>query len=337
MTLTQLMYIVAVNKYRHFGTAAEKSFVTQPTLSMQVQKLEDELGVKLFDRSKSPVVPTPIGIDIIRKAEQILAGEKEIEDMARSGGELIQGTYRVGVVSTVAPYLLPLFLKSFLTSYPGVSLNFEEGLTRDIVQGIADDRLDAGIIASPPDQPQIFEKDLFYEPFVGYVGREHPLAKLKQIQIKEMNPDELLLLKEGHCFRDQAQKVCALVTRESQGPIQFSSGNLETLKRLVEEDYGITLLPWLAVQHPKQALGNRRRDTGDRTTDTDVQRTKDRDQIHQETAHVIPFAEPEPCRKVRLIYSRKYLENTLISALEAVILQHLPDELRHSQKRLIIE
>lgn len=223
MTLSQLMYIVAVNKYRHFGTAAEKSFVTQPTLSMQVQKLEDELGVKLFDRSKSPVVPTPIGIDIIKKAEQILAGEKEIEDMARSGGELIQGTYRVGVVSTVAPYLLPLFWKSFLTSYPGVSLIFEEGLTRDIVQGIADDRLDAGIIASPPDQPQIFEKDLFYEPFVGYVGCEHP------------------------------------------------------------------------------------------------------------------FAEPEPCRKVRLIYSRKYLENTLISTLEAVILQHLPDELRHSQKRLIIK
>lgn len=185
MTLTQLMYIVAVNKYRHFGTAAEKSFVTQPTLSMQVQKLEDELGLKIFDRSKSPVVPTPIGIEIIRKAEQILAGEKEIEDIARSSGEHLQGTYRIGIVSTVAPYLLPLFLKSFLISNPGVSLIFKEGLTRELVQGIADDRLDAGIIASPPDLPQILEK------------------------------------------------VCAMESRESQGPIQFSSGNLETLKQLV--------------------------------------------------------------------------------------------------------
>ena len=314
MTLTQLMYIVAVNKYRHFGTAAEKSFVTQPTLSMQVQKLEDELGLKIFDRSKSPVVPTPIGIEIIRKAEQILAGEKEIEDIARSSGEHLQGTYRIGIVSTVAPYLLPLFLKSFLTSHPGVSLIFEEGLTRELVQGIADDRLDAGIIASPPDLPQIFEKELFYEPFVGYIGKHYPLFDHERIQIRELNPDDLLLLKEGHCFRDQAEKVCAMVSRETQGPIQFSSGNLETLKRLVEEEYGITLLPWLSV-HGKSA------------------------QPSEETpsARVIPFNEPEPCRKVRLIYSRKHLENTLIQALQEAILGQLPEALLHSQKRLVIE
>jgi len=308
------MYIVAVNKYRHFGTAAEKSFVTQPTLSMQVQKLEDELGLKIFDRSKSPVVPTPIGTEIIRKAEQILAGEKEIEDIARSSGEHLQGTYRIGIVSTVAPYLLPLFLKSFLTSHPGVSLIFEEGLTRELVQGIADDRLDAGIIASPTDLPHIFEKELFYEPFVGYIGKHHSLYDHEQIQIGEMNPDDLLLLKEGHCFRDQAEKVCAMVSRDTQGPIQFSSGNLETLKRMVEQEYGITLLPWLAVH------------------DTASQPVEE-----NSSARVIPFNEPEPCRNVRLIYSRKHLENTLIQTLSEIIINQLPEELLHSQKRLVID
>ena len=167
MTLTQLSYIVAVDKYRHFATAAEKSFVTQPTLSMQIHKLEDELGITIFDRSKSPVIPTEIGEKIIEQAQTILKESKQLSDIANFKENELKGTFKVGIIPTVAPYLVPLFLRSFLKKYPQVNLVFEELLTQEVIEKLGNDQLDAGIIATPTDQSFIYTEDLFVEPFLG--------------------------------------------------------------------------------------------------------------------------------------------------------------------------
>lgn len=312
MTLTQLSYIVAVDRYRHFATAARKSFITQPTLSMQIHKLEEELGQKIFDRSKTPVVPTLFGAKIIEQAKRMLSDAKAIEDLARAQDHSLKGTFKIGIVSTVAPYLLPRFLHPMIEKYPETKLVLEEGLTRDLVEAVSDDRLDAALIASPPDQPNILEEELYFEPFVSYVPSDHVIADQKSIDIDQINPEELLLLNEGHCFRDQAEKLCSRIRNSVPNRIQFSSGNLETLRRLVEQGCGVTLLPYLAVDEDAVFTNGRK-------------------------ARVIPFKEPQPSRRIRLVYSREYLKHTLIRALKKQILTHLPEVLTEGHSKKIIE
>ncbi|MGF1669086.1 MAG: hydrogen peroxide-inducible genes activator [Balneolaceae bacterium] len=310
MTLTQLSYIVAVEKYRHFATAAEKSFVTQPTLSMQIHKLEDELGVKLFDRSKSPVVPTAIGEQIVAQAKVILRGAKQIEDMAKFDDNRIRGLFRVGVIPTVAPYLVPMFLHAFMQEHPLVELVFEEALTKDIINGLSDDLIDVGIIATPVEQKQIYTEDLFTEPFIGYLSKSHPLKNKTKLAIGDLNHSNLWLLNEGHCFRDQAVKICKEAENSPKSNIRFESGNLETLKRLVETNFGMTLLPWLAIQNMP---------------------------ANTSEALLVEFEEPIPSRKVRLAYSRKHLKKNLIEALLAIITSSIPEILLQPDRKMVIE
>ncbi|MDX1639595.1 MAG: LysR substrate-binding domain-containing protein, partial [Balneolaceae bacterium] len=215
MTLTQLSYIVAVDRYRHFATAAEKSYVTQPTLSMQIHKLEEELGVTIFDRSKSPVVPTEIGERIIEQAKELLKQSKHIEDLAMLKDEELRGEFRIGIIPTVAPYLLPLFLKSFTRKYPKVRLIFEEMMTNELLELLEQDQLDVGIIATPTEQSVIHEVDLYYEPFVGYVSGSHPLHERDTLNVDDLDASNLWLLNEGHCFRDQTIKLCKKQRREA--------------------------------------------------------------------------------------------------------------------------
>ncbi len=312
MTLTQLSYVVAVDRYRHFATAAEKSFVTQPTLSMQIHKLEDELGVTIFDRSKSPVIPTEIGEKIIKEAKEILKQSKHIEDLATISDDELRGTFRVGIIPTVAPNLLPLFLHSFLEKYPKVKLIFEEIITGDLLKLLENDHLDVGIIATPVEQGHIFEEELYYEPFIGYVSENHPLAEKERITVEDLDIDNLWLLNEGHCFRDQTVQLCRKQRKEQldNSNIEFESGNLETLKQLVEQDFGMTLLPYLA----KNQL--------------DEQCSK---------AHLRFFDSPVPKRKIRLIYGREYLKKNLIQAFKNEILDSLPEELKKSEEGILVE
>src|SRR5699024_6267081 len=167
MTLTQLSYIIAVDRYRHFATAAEKSYVTQPTLSMQIHKLEDELGDTIFDRSKSPVIPTEIGEKIIAQAQKILKQSKHIEDLTAMSDDELRGTFRIGIMPTVAPNLLPLFLRDFRLHHPEVQLIVAEVVTDELLDLLDDDCLNIGIIATPVERGHIFEEDLYYEPFIG--------------------------------------------------------------------------------------------------------------------------------------------------------------------------
>lgn len=312
MTLTQLSYVVAVDRYRHFATAAEKSYVTQPTLSMQIHKLEDELGITIFDRSKSPVVPTEIGEKIIKEAKEILKQSKHIEDIAHLAEDELQGTFRVGIIPTVAPYLLPLFLRSFTEKYPNVKLIFEEIVTNELLSLLDQDHLDVGIIATPVEQGNIFEEDLYYEPFMGYVSKKHELAKKETLSVDDLEITNLWLLNEGHCFRDQTVKLCKKQRKDimDNSMIEFESGNLETLKQLVEQDFGMTLLPYLA-----------------------------KNQIDEQCAkaHLRYFDDPVPRRKIRIIYGREYLKKNIIEAFKKEILETIPEELKKSEEGLLVE
>lgn len=310
MTLTQLSYIVAVDKHRHFATAAQKIYITQPTLSMQIQKLEDELGILIFDRSKTPVVPTAIGEEIINQAKLILSGAKHIEDMVAVKGDTIKGTFRVGIIPTIAPYLVPLFLKDFVDKYPGVELVFEEALTAEVLKGLNEDYFDVGIIATPTEQ-YIFEEELFLEPFLAYVSANHELAKKDKVCIDDLYKEDLWLLNEGHCFRDQTMKICKKNNeKRNKAPIIFESGNLETLKRLVEQDFGITLMPYLAMNDYDTSCAN---------------------------GIVKEFEDPIPSRKIRLVYSREFLKKNLIEAFANVIRDSIPKLLKNQQEAMLVE
>src|SRR5699024_806135 len=298
MTLTQLSYIVAVDRYRHFATAAEEVYVTQPTLSMQIHKLEDELGVTIFDRSKSPVVPTEAGKKIIAEAKKILKQSKHIEDIASFSDSELRGTFRVGVIPTVAPYLLPLFLRPFTKKYPNVQLVFEEAITEELLSQLEDDLIDAAIIATPTEQGYIFERELYSEPFIGYLAENHNLATKDKLTIEDLEIEDLWLLNEGHCVRDQTVQLCKKQNKKRTNKhIEFSSGNLETVKQLVDENFGMTLLPYLAVKQLKKKCIK---------------------------AHVRYFKEPAPRRKVRLIYGRKYLKQHIIKAFIETIARVIP-------------
>ncbi len=310
MTLTQLSYIVAVDKYRHFATAAEKSFVTQPTLSMQIQKMEDEMGVTIFDRSKTPVIPTEIGEKIIAQAQIILKESKQLTDIVNFKESELKGTFRVGIIPTIAPYLVPLFLRSFIKKHPSVELIFEELMTHDVIDKLGNDQLDAAIIATPVEQSYIYVEDLFVEPLVGYLSHSHPLAEKKKLSVDDLDRSNIWLLNEGHCFRDQAVKLCKDEEKISQTAIEFKSGNLETLKKLVEQNFGMTLLPWTAVQEHDNGCVN---------------------------AIIKEFEDPVPSRKVRLIYGRKHLKQTIIREFRESICNSLPVTLKSKEKRVLIE
>ena len=312
MTLTQLSYIVAVDRHRHFATAAEKSYVTQPTLSMQIHKLEDELGVTIFDRSKSPVVPTEIGEKIIEQAKKILKESKHIEDLATIVDDEVRGTIRIGIIPTVAPYLLPLFLRSFTEKYPDVKLIFEEEITENLLELLEQDLLDVGIIATPAEQGNIFEEELYYEPFVGYVSQQHPLAEKDTLILDDLDEANIWLLNEGHCFRDQTMKLCRKKRREKARSLQieFESGNLETLKQLVEQEFGMTLLPYLAVNQLSERCIK---------------------------SYIKYFEDPIPHRKVRIAYSRQYLKRQVIESFTEEIRANIPESLTDYDSGLVVE
>lgn len=310
MTLTQLSYIVAVDKYRHFATAAEKSYVTQPTLSMQIHKLEDELEVTIFDRSKSPVIPTEVGEKIIEQAKTILKESKQLSDIANFKETELRGTFKVGIIPTIAPYLVPLFLRSFVQKYPLVDLVFEELLTSELIENLGNDQLDAGIIATPTKQSFIYTEDLYVEPFVGYLSTSHPLIEKEKLTVNDLDRTNIWLLNEGHCFRDQAVKLCKDTKKVNRAAIEFKSGNLETLKRLVEQNFGMTLLPWTAVQEFDGKCAN---------------------------AVIKEFEDPVPSRKVRLVFGRKHLKQTIIKSFKSSICRNVPDVLKSEEKKVLIE
>jgi LysR family hydrogen peroxide-inducible transcriptional activator len=307
MTLTQLEYVLAVNKYRHFGKAAKACFVTQPTLSMQVQKLEDELGIIIFDRSRSPILPTSEGELIIEQAKIVAREHKRIFDLVQRARDELAGDFRLAVIPTLSTYILPLFLKGFVEKYPNVNLIIEECKTDEIVALLAEDEIDAGLLVTPLHDASLIERTLYYEPFYLFVAPDHPLAKKKKITEDDLDLAEIWLLNKGNCFRDQVLNICSegRDQREIEGKIRFESGNLETLKNMVLTSSGYTILPHLAVE---QLSAQRRK-------------------------LIREFHPPVPTREVALVYGRRVLRERVIDALEEEILRALPGELRALDRR----
>lgn len=310
MTFTQLEYLVALDTYRHFATAAENCFVTQPTLSMQVQKLEDELGVKLFDRSKQPVVPTEIGEAVIRQARVMLREALKTKEMVDEHKGTVAGEMRVGIIPTLAPYLLPLFLENFIQKYPQVKLKIVELTTENLISKLNKDLIDVGIVVTPLQDERIFEQPLFYEEFVAYVSESEVAYKKEYILSEDIDFDRLWLLEEGHCIRGQILNICELRKQNAhQRNFEYESGSIETLKRMVEHYGGVTILPELSL-----------RDLS----------TKQRQQIRR-------FQTPTPVREVSLVTLRHHLKRGPIEAMKAEILGVIPEKMKQSNQRKLIE
>lgn len=308
MTLVQLEYIVALDTWRHFVLASEKCFVTQPTLSMQIQKLEEELGVKIFDRTKQPVIPTEIGVRIIAQARIVLREAAVIKQVIDEHKDTMAGEIRIGIIPTLAPFLLPSLFKNVREKFPQVNLIVKEIITEDVVHELKNNRLDCGIVVTPLRDSSINEDILFYEELFVYVSKKNALIDKKYVLPSEIDPNQLWLLEEGHCFRSQILNLCEL-RKHSDLHFKYETGNIETLKRMVDKSDGITILPELAVMEFSQAQMKL------------VKRLK----------------EPSPVREVSLVTHRNHLKTKLINILKHEVLTIVPKQMQKLQNKKVVE
>lgn len=301
-SLQQLEYIVAVEKLRHFGKAADQCHVTQPTLSMQIQKAEEEIGFPIFDRIKKPIVPTAKGLKFITQAKVLLREHHKLMDISRHQGTETSGDFRLGVIPTIAPYVLPLFIEAFSRDFPKIQLYVDELKTDTIVQQLHDDMLDAGLLATPLHESGLSERPIFYEPFYLYVAKSHPLNARKRIKEEDLDGHEMWLLTDGHCFRNQIVRYCSPAAGEGVFPnVQFEGGNLDTLRYLIRKSQGYTLVPALFVET--------------------LSESEKRDYVRE-------FEKPIPTREVSLVFRRDQWKSDILKALQDTIVKKLPPSLR---------
>ncbi len=291
MTITQLKYVLAVAEHQNFTTASEKCFVTQPTLSMQIQKLEDELSIIIFNRKKKPIQLTAIGEKIVEQAKIIVDESNRINDIVDQQKGFIGGDFKLGIIPTVIPTLLPLFLKSFVKKYPKVNLLIEELTTEDIVKKLTEGHLDAGIAATPLENEAIKERVLYYEPFVGFVPDNHRLFSEKKLSVNTLDIDDILLLEDGHCFKDSILNICGSLVNDTSKHFKLESGSFNTLIKLSKEGLGMTLLPYLQTLDLKE----------------------------NDKKYLREFNLPAPSREVSIIYHKSQLKIQLIEALKTTI------------------
>ena len=291
MTITQLKYALAIAEHKNFTKAAEYCFVTQPTLSTQIQKLEDELDIIIFDRGKKPIELTEVGRKIVYQARNIVNEADRIQDIVDQQKGFIGGEFRLGIIPTIMPTLLPMFLKNFIKKYPKVKLKIEELTTEDIVTRLNDGHLDAAIVATPLESDNIKERVLYYEPFVAYIPINHRLKDKKTIEVSDLDIEDMLLLEDGHCFRDGVINLCKSFKNQVDEHFQLESGSIETLIKLSNEGMGMTLLPYLHTLDVKEGLN----------------------------ANIKHFKEPSPAREVSIIYHRSELKMQIIDAMHNVI------------------
>lgn len=308
MTLTQMEYMVAVDTHRHFALAAEKCFVTQPTLSMQLQKLEEELGVKIFDRTKQPVIPTEIGVRIIAQARVVLRESGLIKQLINDEKDIMTGELRIGIIPTLAPYLLPTLFKQVREKYPQLELVIRETITEEVVHELKNNRLDCGLVVTPLKEASIREDILFYEELFVYVSRKNALYDKKYVLPDDINPDQLWLLEEGHCFRSQVLNLCEL-RKSGDLHFKYATGSIETLKRMVDKSNGLTILPELAVME------------FNKTQMKLVKRLKD----------------PSPAREVSLVTHRDHIKTKLIQTLKDEILSMVPKAMQQLRNKKVVE
>ena len=288
MTLTQLSYMIAVAEAGNFTVAAEQVFVTQPTLSMQIQKLEDELGVQIFNRTKKPIRLTKVGEQILEQARNILAEAKRMDDIVAQEKGYIGGEFKLGIIPTVMPTLLPMFLNTFINKHPKINLKIQELNTDSIITQLKEGKIDAGIAATPLKYDNIEERPLYYEPFVGYIPEQHRLNMVEQLSQEDLHDENILVLEEGHCFRNQALSFCSL---KKNNAFDLKSGSFETLINLSNEGLGMTLVPYLNTLTLSR----------------------------ENKAKLKHFQDPPPAREISLVFPKSQLKIQIIDALQKTI------------------
>ena len=291
MTITQLQYVLAVAEHKNFTLAADKCFVTQPTLSMQIQKVEEELNIQIFDRTKKPIQLTEIGQKIVNQAKNIVNEADRMKDIVEQQKGFIGGEFKLGIIPTVMPTLLPMFLNTFVKKYPKVKLIIEELNTDDIILRLKNGNLDAAIAATPLNEEKLKEIVIYYEPFVAYIPEKHRIADKKEIEVSDINLDEILLLQDGHCFRDGILNLCKNQDVAPANNFQIQSGSFETLIKLADEGLGLTLLPYLHTLDLKE----------------------------NDKLKLKHFKDPKPAREISLIFPKTELKIQIIDALRQSI------------------
>ncbi|WP_257667796.1 hydrogen peroxide-inducible genes activator [Parapedobacter tibetensis] len=309
MTLIQLEYIIAVDTYRSFVAAAKKCFVTQPTLSMQIQKLEESIGARIFDRSKQPVVPTDVGVEIIRQARVALMESRKINEIVQLKKGDLEGELRIGVIPTIAPYLLPRVLSGFMQKFPKLQLQIWEYTTEKIIHELKAGLLDCGILSTPVYDAALAERPMFYEPFVAYVASSSDLFQKREVTSEDILADKLWLLTEGHCMRGQVLNICQRKrSMEPEGTFEYNTGSVETLKRMVDVNSGSTILPELSIAD------------------------FDEDQL----CRIRYFQSPEPVREISMVTTHNYLKKQAIDALEKEIIASVPKKFKSKKKKDVV-
>ncbi|AMC10312.1 hypothetical protein Lupro_03155 [Lutibacter profundi] len=294
MTIQQLEYVIALNIYRHFVTAAKKCFVTQPTITIQVKKLEKEIGFSIFDKSTSPFKPTNLGLMFIKKAEIILREVSDLKNMVSEELDNIDGSFKIGVIPTISPYLIPLISGSFSKKYPNTILKIDEMQTSNIISALQKKEIDVGILVTPLNESFIREIKLYNEPFVFYGQKKDFIENKRTISAKEIEKlDNVWLLKSGHCFRNQVLNICN--NSNSNKNIKFQSGSIEALKKMVDNYGGFTLVPEMAIDDSDKGCN-----------------------IH--------FTEPKPIREVSIVIHHSFCKDALVDALRLEILKKIPKE-----------
>lgn len=296
MTLQQLEYILAVARHGHFGRAADACNVTQPTLSAMIGKLEEEIGAKLFDRNRQPICPTPVGEKVVSQAREVLSQADNIKDIVQEEKQSLEGMFRIGILPTIAPYLLPRFFPQLMKRYPKLDIRVREMKTHEIKEALLQGDIDAGILATIEGLEEYLQTPLFYEKYVGYVSREDALFKKEVIRTADVaSSSQLWLLDEGHCFRDQMVRFCQMKSSQTS-QLAYNLGSMETFMRMVESGMGITFIPELAAMQL----------------------------CDSQKELVRPFAIPIPTRQLIMITNRNFIRQTLLEVLVKEIQAGVP-------------
>ncbi len=302
MTIQQLQYVVALDTHRHFVKASESCHVAQPTLTLQVKKLEEQIATVLFDRSNQPLTPTPVGEVFVRKARQILKEIADLKEFVNNDRDQINGTFRLGIIPTLAPSLLPLFITDFLESHPDTKLIIEELQSEKMIELLEQKQLDLGILATPLDEPDLREVPLFYEPFLIYTDVNNELLTRESVASNQLKPEGLWILRKGHCFRNQTLNICDFDVSEQHRNLIMEGGSIETLKNMIRKVTGYTLIPELSYDEQNDA------------------------------SHVVRFKGQQPVREVSLVAHKHFTKEKLMTELRKSIIRNTPDHFKKNTR-----
>ena len=299
MTIQQLKYIVALDEERHFARAAEVCMVSQPGLTIQLKNLEEEIGIKIFDRNKVPLTPTKLGKEIINRAKKILRETNEIRDFVVNEKNKLEGELKIGVISTLSPYLIPVFIKTMKEIAPKVHFIIKEANTGQLMHDVETGVLDVAIMSTPTGNKNLIEHPVFQEPFVAYLNKEHPMANAEFYEIQPGDKPLLLLLQNEYCYNAQLLDICGLKTPGTiKEQFSYDISSIETLKNLVRAELGFAIIPQLSIINEK------------------------------ETKFFKPFKDPKPVREISFVVSDTFSKKLLLEKMNEAIWNCLPDSLK---------